>query len=121
MLHCSRALHKINKISQKANWNGQPDGWIGPGPGIYKGDTLTKNRTHTSTHKINKVIFFQSWFPYYLKAFPHFFFFDRGFPKLSQTNCQPAGGGEGAIGQSRIKIVISPQQIVGLTSNKAVN
>ena len=40
MLHFSRALHKINKISQKANWKGQPDRWTGPG--IDKGDTLTK-------------------------------------------------------------------------------
>ena len=40
MLHCSGALHKINKISQKANWKGQPDRWTRPG--IDKGDTLTK-------------------------------------------------------------------------------
>ena len=45
MLHCSGALHKINKISQKANWKGQPDRWTGPG--IDKGDTLTKKLSQT--------------------------------------------------------------------------
>ena len=79
MLHCSGALHKINKISQKANWKGQPDRWTGPG--IDKGDTLTK--------EIIANLIVNLW-----------------------------GGG---IGQLRLKIVISPQQIVRLTSNKAVN